>query len=50
MCPLCITAAAMLAGKAASAGGLTLAVHRIRSKGIISRARKEQGKENRNGN
>jgi hypothetical protein len=49
MCPVCIAAAAVLAGKAVSAGGFTALAVQIRKKEVVSKVTKFERKENENG-
>jgi hypothetical protein len=50
MCPLCIAAAALMAGKTITAGGLTaLTVRKLRSKPVMEKPIQISGKENQNG-
>jgi hypothetical protein len=49
MCPVCIATAAVLVGKAVSAGGFTALAVQIRKKEVVSQIMKFERKENQNG-
>jgi len=50
MCPVCIAGAALIVGKATSAGGLTaVLIRRLRGKKLARKSLKIQSKENQHG-